>query len=291
MFFKPNINEDVFPVLEVGPGALPFKYSDLWLDFLFDEKERLAQSGNSKPAIGRPLIFYKGGKFPFKDKAFPYVVASHVLEHIPWDEIPLFLSELERVALAGYIELPRWTYELINDVPEHMSTGDVRDGVLHIYKKNSSHRYNFFTSELLEKSANFRSYVEAEKDLFFCRLEWHGKIPVDLHEAGYAISFGQAGIVSELGRDCDRLLTPNFLQPRHLEQSFKSRVTRLPGVRRLFSRKLDSHPRRTIDSGGVLSRLQCPQCDHSLNAEFQCVHCQFSFDIRGKEYHPMYSDR
>ena len=43
-------------------------------------------------------------KLPFKDKEFDYVILSHVLEHVP--NINEFTQEVERIAKAGYIELP-----------------------------------------------------------------------------------------------------------------------------------------------------------------------------------------
>ena len=43
-------------------------------------------------------------KLPFKDKEFDYVILSHVLEHVP--NLLEFVSEIERVSKAGYIELP-----------------------------------------------------------------------------------------------------------------------------------------------------------------------------------------
>ncbi len=43
-------------------------------------------------------------KLPFKDKEFDYVILSHVMEHIP--NLIEFKNEVERIAKAGYIELP-----------------------------------------------------------------------------------------------------------------------------------------------------------------------------------------
>ena len=43
-------------------------------------------------------------KLPFKDKEFDYVILSHVLEHVP--NLLEFVSEIERISKAGYIELP-----------------------------------------------------------------------------------------------------------------------------------------------------------------------------------------
>ena len=46
----------------------------------------------------------KNQKLPFKDKEFDYVILSHVLEHVP--NLLEFVSEIERISKAGYIELP-----------------------------------------------------------------------------------------------------------------------------------------------------------------------------------------
>ena len=43
-------------------------------------------------------------KLPFKDNEFDFVIASHVIEHI--DDFKFFITELERIARKGYIELP-----------------------------------------------------------------------------------------------------------------------------------------------------------------------------------------
>jgi ubiquinone/menaquinone biosynthesis C-methylase UbiE len=56
--------------------------------------------------------FYKDKKFirlnektfPFKNKEFDFVIASHVMEHV--EDVGFFVKELERVSDKGYIELP-----------------------------------------------------------------------------------------------------------------------------------------------------------------------------------------
>ena len=57
----------------------------------------------SKKGLKFTLI-YPNQKLPFQDKEFDYVILSHVLEHVP--NIYEFTKEVERVAKAGYIELP-----------------------------------------------------------------------------------------------------------------------------------------------------------------------------------------
>ena len=52
----------------------------------------------------RKFIKINEKKFPFKDKEFDFVIASHVIEHV--EDFEFFIKELERVSLKGYIELP-----------------------------------------------------------------------------------------------------------------------------------------------------------------------------------------
>ena len=52
----------------------------------------------------RKFIKINEKKFPFKDKQFDFVIASHVIEHV--DDFEFFIKELERVSSKGYIELP-----------------------------------------------------------------------------------------------------------------------------------------------------------------------------------------
>ena len=53
----------------------------------------------------RRFVQCDGSKTPFKDKEFDFVIASHVAEHVP--DIVEFLAELQRIAHAGYIEVPK----------------------------------------------------------------------------------------------------------------------------------------------------------------------------------------
>ena len=56
-------------------------------------------------------------KFPFHDKEFDFVIASHVLEHI--SEPFQFCKELARIGHAGYIEVPTPFWDnLTEDSPD-----------------------------------------------------------------------------------------------------------------------------------------------------------------------------
>lgn len=110
-----------FRVLEIGPGATPHPRSDVFLEKIYDSEEELVlQSGNvGVLKTEKPVVTYSGGKFPFKDREFDYVICSHVLEHV--DDVPFFLSEICRVASKGYIEFPTIYYDYFNDIPTHVN--------------------------------------------------------------------------------------------------------------------------------------------------------------------------
>jgi uncharacterized protein YbaR (Trm112 family) len=78
------------------------------------------------------------------------VIAAHVLEHSPHPE--KFLSELQRVAKAGYIETPDAFMERINPYRDHRLEVTERDGALVITKKTG-----WRVDETLVKLYEFRA--------------------------------------------------------------------------------------------------------------------------------------
>ena len=118
-------------VLEVGSGGNPYPRSNVLLDAYKETRER-----HWEPLVSdRPTVLSFGENLPFKDKVFDYVIAAHVLEHSPHPE--KFLSELQRVAKAGYIETPDAFMERINPYKDHRLEVTVRDDQLIIQKKSN----------------------------------------------------------------------------------------------------------------------------------------------------------
>jgi SAM-dependent methyltransferase len=130
-------------VLEVGPGGSPHPRSDAFLEFKFHTaQEKLAQRGNvvQEPSFGnRPVHYYEGGKFPFEDGAFNYVICSHVIEHVA--DPAGFLDEVFRVGKGrGYLEYPLITYEYLYNfnVHLHFMKFDFEERVLRFLPKSST---------------------------------------------------------------------------------------------------------------------------------------------------------
>jgi SAM-dependent methyltransferase len=100
-------------VLEVGSGDSPSPRADILLDLTLENRERVG----GRTVVDRPLVIGQVEKLPFRDKAFGYVIAFHVLEHSP--DPDQFLSELQRVARAGYIETPSFWAESVQPLRMH----------------------------------------------------------------------------------------------------------------------------------------------------------------------------
>jgi len=88
-------------VLDLGSGAFPNLRADVLCDGeLVDNRHRAGLA----VVVDRPLVQADATALPFRDRAFDFVIASHLAEHIQDPES--FCRELARVAAAGYIETP-----------------------------------------------------------------------------------------------------------------------------------------------------------------------------------------
>jgi predicted SAM-dependent methyltransferase len=50
---------------------------------------------------------------PFEDKSCDRVLLSHVLEHVPWEQVPAFLADIRRIARAEVLVVGPDTYRVI----------------------------------------------------------------------------------------------------------------------------------------------------------------------------------
>lgn len=158
-------------VLDVASGGKPYWRSNVLLDkFVFDNSER-----NSNVLIDRDFVVSDVYHLPFKDKAFDFIIARHILEHL--DQPEVFLKELQRVAKAGYIETPSSFSEELFGWPFHVWQIDVEDGELVLRTKNNQPnqqlkklKSDFDNNKFLKK------FSAARRDLFYARYNWAGQI-------------------------------------------------------------------------------------------------------------------
>jgi len=109
---RPNPPESGL-VLDVGSGQAPHPRADLIVDkYVVDDFER-----GGGLVIDKPLVVADGHALPLADQAFAYIITSHVLEHAT--DVVRFADEVQRVARAGFIQVPSRQAELTFGWPFH----------------------------------------------------------------------------------------------------------------------------------------------------------------------------
>ncbi len=120
--------DDSALVLDVGSGDKPHWRADVLLDHYLGDEHGGQRSGASAARVDRPLFDADAADMPFADKVFDFAICSHVLEHV--EQPDRVISELTRVAKAGYIEVPSAASAKIVDFPSHLWWVTLEDGVL-----------------------------------------------------------------------------------------------------------------------------------------------------------------
>ena len=159
-------------VLDVGSGGRPYPRSDVLLDRLTGAEHRC---GEAMMMDGRMAVLGDANKMPFKDKAFDFVIASHILEHISEPEI--FIAELQRVGRAGYIETPNAIFERLYPHPIHSLEVLLIDGELRIYKKSKGLEDQFLgTQRIFKDDPAWAKFFSDAPDMFHVRYYWNDSI-------------------------------------------------------------------------------------------------------------------
>ncbi|HKZ34412.1 MAG TPA: methyltransferase domain-containing protein [Patescibacteria group bacterium] len=163
-------------VLEVGSGDMPYPRSDILCDrYPGSTPQRLL---NSKLIIDRPTVIADGERLPFTTKAFDYVIASHVLEHV--EHPRQFLAELQRVGEKGYLAFPSPLQERFYNNKTHKWYCSIAGKKLTLIRKSKkSRKRQSSTSE--EKIFNLvMRYFSDQCQLSF---EWSNSIQFKILEA------------------------------------------------------------------------------------------------------------
>ncbi|WP_144400052.1 methyltransferase domain-containing protein [Geobacter pickeringii] len=246
-------------VLEVGSGGNPFSRSNVLLDAYEETRERHWAPLTSD----RPTVLGFAERLPFQDKSFDFVIACHVLEHS--SDPAKFLSELKRVAKAGYIEVPDAFMERINPYRDHRLEITVRNGEL-VIRKKSGWMAEPETVELYEdrvKPLLTGKLIPKHPFAFHVRFYWEGTIPFKVVNPETDATW-QAPVV---GSQCK---IPTNGRLRSLLQNVLKRVT---------SQKARN---QTIN---INELLQCTNCAGRLEAHMDkliCKTCDFSFPVRNR---------
>lgn len=158
-------------VLDVGAGSCPYPRADVLLERYVNPVHRCGA-----PLVAdRPIVFADALKMPFRDKAFDFVVASHVLEHVPEPE--RFLQELMRVGRAGYIETPNIFLERLCPYSIHVLEVMDRDRKLFIRKKPTQGSEDYLARlEIHQRHPKWSTFFYGVPQMFHVRHFWKDTI-------------------------------------------------------------------------------------------------------------------
>ncbi len=247
-------------VLEVGSGGNPYVRSNV----LVDAYETTGERHWVPLLVDRPMVLGFVERLPFKDKAFDFVIASHVLEHS--HNPARFLEELQRVARGGYIEVPDAFMERINPYHDHRLEITVRRDRLRIRKK-AGWQSDPDVVELYEDRAKAiltRDVIPCHPFAFHVRYYWRDTIEYEI------VNPETAAPTESTKQQSGPAEEPNL----------RGRVHAALGtlLRRLFSQRSRNSK---ID---LVSLLRCTDCHESElrfdEAELTCRGCGRRYPIR-----------
>jgi len=247
-------------VLEVGSGGNPYFRSNVLIDAYEHTRER-----HYVPLVSdRPTVLGYAEILPFKHKAFDFVIASHVLEHSADPE--RFLSELQRVAKAGYIEVPDALMERLNPYLDHRLEITVRENRLIIRKKTAWQG----DPELVELYGNRANTIIAGKSI--------PSFPFEFHVRHYWSDQIQREIVN-----------PDDDASWPAPESDHQASSRKPSLRAIFQSIVLRQIRRSLSQNrrnrslDISTLLQCPTCgegDIYINsAAAVCKSCGAHYEV------------
>ena len=246
-------------VLDVGSGGNPFPRSDVLLDRLTGDDHRNGES----MMIDRTCVFGDAARMPFKDNAFDFVIASHILEHMSHPEI--FISELQRVGKAGYIETPNALFERLQPFHIHcleiVKTGDT----LHIYKKNRAVHDTFLgTRNLLSANSPLGQLMFQKAKLFHVEHLWHKNIKFKIHNPEVSCDW-----IEEINESSEIGEVKNSYIVDVVEQSgWRDFGMAVLNAFHSFKRK------KRLKNFDLISILACPKCLGDLSESGELLTCK-----------------
>ena len=253
-------------VLDVGSGGFPYPRADVLLDRLTGSEHR---NGDSM-MIDRPTVFGDAQKMPFKDKAFDFVIASHILEHMSSPEN--FLVEIQRVGKAGYIETPNIFFERFFPYNIHCLEVMYIGGALHIHKKHGPIEDSFLGSlNMLCNDPKWSKYFINNPDMFHVRYFWNDKINYKIDNP-------------EISSDwIERINAESQVSEAKVSYAHREKGWRSSGLNML--NRWHSFLRvRRLKHFDLLSILVCPDCHGQLRQQdhwLTCEGCQISYQYNG----------
>lgn len=255
-------------VLDVGSGSNPHPAADVLLEKYVDSTHR----HGAGMIADRPTVLADACSMPFRDKSFDFVLAFHVLEHMP--DPGAFLRELQRVGKAGYIETPNALFERLIPYDVHLLEIMSLDGTLLIHNKHAERPDPFLNElRLTVRSPEWHDFFYDHPALFHVRHLWQGEIRFQV-----------------INPEVD----PNWFQAPTLNVDAAPELKR-PGARQFLLRLIRQWYRRHKPPVDLDLLLACPRCHGDLirlERTWHCPVCSQSFqryplpDFNSKSFSP-----
>ncbi len=243
-------------VLDVGSGSAPHPRADVLLERYPNASEH---RHGAAAVVNRPMVFADACRMPFKDKAFDYVIAFHVLEHVPTPAV--FLTELMRVARAGYIETPNVMFERF--APYEVHCLEVMDvgGRLLLNKKRAPVSDPFMAK--VSESAHWNAFFYSHPQYFHVCYHWRDHIEFEVTNPDEPCAW-----YTPDAPNAEESTPPAMAPP---ETATGPRGLVIEGFRRYYQRS-----RKSIDLKALLT---CPACRSDLVDEGTALWCR-QCDVR-----------
>lgn len=247
-------------VADIGSGDNPNIRADILCDLYPESNDE--RSGRFGIWVDeRPFILCDIHQLPFRDKAFDYIICSHLLEHVA--DPQRAVQELTRVGRRGRIETPSQLFEILYGWSFHRWRV-ARDGKGRLIFEGKDISVTGLLSEPIKKSREFEKLVSKFPSEFLVKFEWEGTFPVEVRGKGVSS-------VNKKSPDPNEIFLEKILQ-RTLRRKIK--IFLIGAIRRCVS----SHSSITLSD-----LLCCPKCHGALLKEsegFVCKTCPQHFPER-----------
>ena len=255
-------------VLDVGSGGNPNPRSDILLDRLTGSQHR----NGEQMMIDRLCVFGDAEHLPFKNNVFDFVIASHILEHMSKPDV--FISELQRVGKAGYIETPNVLFERFAPFDIHCLELLESKGVLHIHKKKECIEDSFLGSkDLLSVQSKLGKLLFERPEMFHVQYIWKGEIKYMIDNPEVSCAW-----IEELNDKKDE----GQVKDGYISDVIKGSGWRDYGM--FLINAIHSYKRKKrLKNFDLVSILSCPKCTGDLTLNNQillCIQCDSSYPFK-----------
>jgi SAM-dependent methyltransferase len=244
--------------------------------FPWDGTERHGQ----RIRLDRPFVMGDIEHLPFADKAFDFVICSHVLEHVRDPERAV--AELQRVGRRGYIETPSAAWERVTGFDFHSwMVSKVGDRLVFVEKQHPiedpplAEWFDGFQSGL-----HIRRYawLQRRRAGVYTSMVWNNEIDIEVHRtnAPREEGFQAASLATDETDGGSEGPDPPV------------RIRKGPTARALdrYGRYIRRHSDIAPDALAPL--LRCPSCHGELQREsgnaYRCLPCGSHFPDHGEAF-------